>query len=146
MNPDTMFGPLDLLLPYVEYVFLVLVLVNAVTRFLAQRHYVDQYQDGGAEALDRYLPHDVSNVLLVLGAFYFTTITLHAGTILSVLALGVFVTDFFEFEARKVEARREDPLQRPKGALAAWTLVLAYALFQSVFVLIEQTAFWSSIV
>ncbi|HMB49583.1 DUF7313 family protein [Natronoarchaeum rubrum] len=146
MNPDTMFGPLDVLLPHVEYVFLVLVLVNAVTRFLAQRHYVSQYRDGGADAIDRYAVHDLSNVLLVLGAFYFTTITLHAGTILSVLALGLFVTDFFEFEARKVEARKEEELGRPKGALAAWTLVLAYALFQSLFLILEQSALWGNIV
>ena len=128
-----MFGPLDLLLPYIEYVLLVLVLVNAVTRHLAHGSYVDQYREGGAEAITRYTAHEVSNVLLVLATFYYMTTHFHGGVIMTILVLALLITDFFEFEARKVEARKEDPLQRPKGALGAWTLVLLYAAFQSVF-------------
>jgi hypothetical protein len=57
--------------------------------------------------------------------------------VLSVLVLGLFLTDFFEFEARKVEARRDVPLDRPKGSIAAGMLVLAYAGYQALFFLIE---------
>jgi hypothetical protein len=74
---------------------------------------------------------------LVLGAFYYTTVHHHAGMVLAMLALGVIITDFFEFEARKVEARSERTLERPKAALAASVLVLGYALFQSLFFIVE---------
>ncbi len=43
----------------------------------------------------------------------------HGGMVLSVLVLGAVITDFFEFESRKVEARRDIPLERPKGAIVA---------------------------
>jgi len=139
-----MFGPLDLLLPYIEYVLFVLVLVNAVTRVLAHRSHVNQYREGGAETISRYLLHDVSNAVLLLAALYFMTVHFHGGVVLSVLILGLLVTDFFEFEARKVEARKEDSLERPKGALGAWTLVFLYAAFQSVFFVVEPL--WKIIV
>jgi hypothetical protein len=125
-----LFGPLDALQGQIEIVILALVLVNMVTRFLAQRRYVDQYEDGGAEAISRWIPHEVTNVVLVLAAFYFMTVHHHGGLVTSVLVVGMVITDFFEFESRKVEARRDLPLDRPKAAIGAWMLALLYAIFQ----------------
>jgi len=131
-----LFGPVDALLaPFVEYVILALVLLNLVTRQLAHRHQVAQASDG-ADAVDRYLPHVASNVLLVLGAFYYLTITHHAGMVFAILTVGLFVTDFFEFESRNVEARNDMGLERPKGAIVASLLVLSYAAYQSLFWLV----------
>jgi hypothetical protein len=125
-----LFGPLDALQGQIDIVILALVLVNMVTRFLAQRRYVDQYEDGGAEAISRWIPHEVTNVVLVLAAFYFMTVHHHGGLVTSVLVVGMVIADFFEFESRKVEARRDLSLDRPKAAIGAWMLALLYAIFQ----------------
>jgi len=53
--------------------------------------------------------------------------------VMSVLVVGMVITDFFEFESRKVEARRDLPLDRPKAAIGAWVLALLYVLFQVAF-------------
>jgi ABC-type xylose transport system permease subunit len=135
-DPSSLLGPVDALRPYVEYVVLALVLLNMVTRLIAHRTHRRQAQRG-AEAVTRHPAHVLSGILLVLGAFYYTTVHHHAGMVLAMLALGVIITDFFEFEARKVEARSERTLERPKAALAASVLVLGYALFQSLFFIVE---------
>lgn len=129
-----LFGPLDTALQgQIEIVILALVLVNMVTRFLAQRRYVDQYEDDGADAITRWIPHEATNIVLVLASFYFLTVHAHGGLVISVLVVGMVITDFFEFESRKVEARRDLPLDRPKAAIGAWVLALLYALFQVAF-------------
>ncbi|WP_225333725.1 DUF7313 family protein [Halomicrobium urmianum] len=147
-----LFGPLDALLApevfggvrVIEYVLLALVLANFVTRKLAHDNHVLQYREGGAAEVSRYLPHEVMNVLLVLASFYYTTVEQHGGIVLSMLVLGLFLTDFFEFESRKVEARRELDLERPKASLVAAVLVLMYAAFQSIFWLVQ--GYWSAVV
>ena len=139
------FGPVDSLLAaelgvgdvmLIEALFLVLVVGNLVTRKLAHDRHRSQAADG-ADAVTRFLPHEVLNVVVVLGAFYYMTVDHHPGMVLSVLALGLFVADFFEFEARRVEARRDLPLDQPKGSIAAGLLVLAYAGYQALFFLVE---------
>lgn len=132
-----MFGPLDLLYPYVEFVLLGLVILNAVTRRLAHARHVDQYETGGAEAVERYGPHTAANVLLLLGAFYYTTVSLEAGILLAIMVIGVVITDVFEFEARLVEARRELPLEQPRGSIAAWTVAAIYVVYRSLSFVIE---------
>jgi hypothetical protein len=140
-----LFGPLDSLLSgVIREVLLVIVVANFVTRFLAHRRHVSQYESGGAEAISRYLPHVASNLLLVLSSFYFMTVQHHGGMVMSVLVLGLFLTDFFEFESRKVEARREIPLERPKGSLVASLLVFMYAFYQALFWVIAGP--WSALV
>ncbi|WP_226012530.1 DUF7313 family protein [Halomicrobium salinisoli] len=147
-----LFGPLDALLApevfggvrVIEYVLLALVVANFVTRKLAHDNHVLQYREGGAEAVSRYLPHEAMNVLLVLGSFYYTTVEQHGGIVLSTLVMGLFLTDFFEFESRKVEARREIDMERPKASLVAAILVLMYAGFQSLFWLVQ--GYWSAVV
>ncbi|WP_136686846.1 DUF7313 family protein [Halorhabdus amylolytica] len=145
MPPVSLFGPLDAVLgDSIEYVLLILVLVNLLTRVLAHRRHVKAAEEGGAEAMSRFLPHAASNALLVLAAFYYLTLHHHAGMVTSVLVLGLFITDFFEFEARKVEARRDVPIERPKGAIAASLLTLAYVAYQSLFFLIAPA--WGAVV
>ncbi|MFB6143644.1 MAG: hypothetical protein ABEJ30_09930 [Halorientalis sp.] len=146
MEPSvTLLGPLDAVVaPYIEWLLLALAVVNVGTRVLAHRRHVAQAADGGADAVSRFLPHEVANVLLVLAAFYYTTLHPHAGIVMSVLVLGVFVSDFFEFESRRVEARRDIGLERPKAGIAASGLVLLYAGYHTVFSLIKP--FWTAIV
>lgn len=136
MEPLQLLGPLDVLEPYVEYVILAVVIVNLLTRHRAHHYHVRQADDG-AEAITRSGVHEATNVLLVLGAFYVASFDLHGGIVLSVLVVGMVVTDLFEFEARKVEARKGDPLDQPKGAIFASTLVLLYIAYLALFHFIE---------
>lgn len=126
------------------YIVLGLVLVNMVTRLLGHRTNVAQAASGGADAVSRYVPHTVSSVLLLLGSFAYMIIAPHGGMVLSVLVVGTFLADFFEFEGRKVEARNDMAIERPKSALTASLLVLLYAGYQSVFFVVEPI--WSSLV
>lgn len=145
MQPLALFGPIDAILePIIEYVLLVLVLVNMGTRNLAFRSNVKQAQEGGADALSRYPLHELSTLLLVLASFYLMTVEHHAGMITSVLALGLFLTDFFEFESRVVEARQDWSLDSPKAAVAASFLLLLYVAFLSVFFIIKP--YWNAII
>ncbi|WP_227376074.1 DUF7313 family protein [Haladaptatus halobius] len=140
----SLLGPVDVIEPFVEYVVLALVLLNMGTRWLAYRNYSKQATDDDRETLDRWIPHELSNVLLVLGSFYFLTTHHHAGIVLSSLVLGLFITDFFEVEARSVEMRRGVPLDKPKGALAASFVVFLYVAYLSLFTFIKP--FWSAVV
>lgn len=128
-----LFGPLDALHGFIRPILVVLVLVNVGTRILSHRRHVEQYEEGGAEAISRFLPHEVSNLVLVLASFYFLTVHQDGGLILSVLVVGMVVTDFFEFESRKVEARRELELDKPKAAIFAWVLAGLYVGYELVF-------------
>jgi hypothetical protein len=146
MQPLSMFGPIDAVLgPIVEYVVFALVLVNMGTRWLAYQDYRQQARsDDHEEELDRNILHEASNVVLVLASFYLLTLHHHAGIVLSSLVLGLFITDFFEFEAKEVELRKEKELSSPKGALTASALVFLYAGYLSLFFVIEPV--WSAIV
>ena len=141
----SLFGPVDgLLEPVIGFVLLGLVVVNMATRGLAFRSYRRQARDGGAEAISRYLPLEATNVALILGSFYYLTLEHHAGMVLSVLVLGMFVSDFFEFEARKVEARRDVPLEPPNSSIAASVLVLLYAGYVTLFFVVEPL--WNAVI
>jgi len=145
MVEPALFGPIDsLLAPVIEWVVLVLVLANLATRAVAHRSHVRQAAEGGAESIERHAAHQAVTVLLVLASFYFMTVQYHAGMILSTLVLGMVITDFFEFEARKVEAREDRELERPKGALFASVMVVAYAGYITLFFLIEPL--WNAVV
>lgn len=146
MQPLSMFGPIDLVLePIIEYVILVLVLINMGTRWWAYRDYRQQARsDDYDEHLSRNVVHEVSNVVLVLASFYLLSLHVHAGIVLSTLVLGLFVTDFFEFEACEVELRKDQRLSKPKGSLTAQIVVLLYAAYQSLFFIVEPV--WSAIV
>jgi hypothetical protein len=141
----SLFGPIDALLaPYLEYVLLVLVILNLVGRAVEYNQHVRQAEEGGADAIARNPLRVGTNFLLVVGAFYYATVEYHAGFVLSVLVVGMFITDMFEFESRKVEARQNLPIERPKGAIAASLFVFLYAAYQSVFFVIAPI--WNAIV
>lgn len=145
MHALSLFGPVDALLePVIGFLLLGLVVVNMAARGLAFRSHKQEAREGGAEAINRYLPLEATNVLLILGSFYYMTLEYHGGMVLSVLVLGMFISDFFEFEARRVEARRDVDLEPPNSAIAASVLVLLYAGYQSLFFVIEPL--WNAIV
>ncbi|KAB1189086.1 MULTISPECIES: hypothetical protein [Haloferax] len=146
MQPLQFLVPLDQLAavePVIPFAILALVLANFATRFLAHRSHVKQAEDG-ADELSRYLPHSITSGGLVLVSFVFLLFEPHGGMVMSVLVVGMFLTDFFEFESRNVEARNDRPLERPNGALTAAVFVLLYAAYQSLFFLIEGA--WNVVV
>lgn len=136
-------GVLDALEPYIAHVVLALVLVNMFTRIRAHAVHERRVEDG-AEELSRYTPHSATTFALVLASFVFLLVEPHGGMVMSVIAVGLLLTDFFEFESRQVEARNDMTFERPKGAVAASLLALLYAGYQSLFVFIEPI--WSAIV
>ena len=144
--------PLEFLVPIealesvagvLPYVVLVLVLANLLTRHLAHRNHRRDANDDDAE-LSHYTPHVVVTALLVVASFLFMVFHAHGGMVLSALVVGMVVADFFEFEARRVEARNGLPIEAPKSAIAASFVVLLYALFQSLFWIIKGP--WEQII
>jgi ABC-type xylose transport system permease subunit len=144
MQPSvTLFGPVDTLLaPVLVYVLLVLAVLNMAGRGLEHRQMRNQAEHG-AEAISRHPLRVATNFLLVVGAFYFATVERHPGMVVSLLVLGVFLTDLFEFESRKVEARQGWDIERPWGAIAASVLVLSYLVFQ---ILDRTFPFWELVI
>jgi len=124
-------------------VVLALVVVNMFTRIRAHAVHEQRVEDG-ADDLSRYLPHSITTIALVLAAFVFLIVEPHGGMVMAVLAIGLFLTDFFEFESRQVEARNDMTFERPKGAVAASLLALLYAGYQSLFVFIQPL--WNLVV
>ncbi|UVE49030.1 hypothetical protein KU306_08765 [Haloferax larsenii] len=147
MQPLQFLVPLDQLAavePVVPHIALALVVANLATRFLGHKAHVRQAEEGGEEALSRFLPHTLTSGALVVTSFLFLLLEPHGGMVLTVLVLGMFLTDFFEFEARKVEARNGRPLDRPNGGLTASAIVLLYAAYQSLFFLIADV--WNAVI
>lgn len=143
MVEPAILGPIDVLLaPVIEYVVLVLVLANLGTRYLAHGSHVRQAEE--AEDVRRHRLHELSNVVLVVASFYYLSLHHHSGVVLATLVVGTVLTDFFEFEARQVEARQDLPIEQPTGAIIASAVVLLYAAYLSLFFVVEPV--WSSIV
>ena len=128
---------------YLVYVVLVLVLANMVTRILAHRHH-EREADDGAEELSRYLPHTATNVLLILASMLYLAVEPHSGMVTVILVLGVFFSDFFEFEAREVEARTNEPIERPKASITASVILLLYVAYVGLFFLVK--GYWNLVV
>jgi hypothetical protein len=146
MQPLEFLVPLDFLdavEPYIVHIILVLVLANMVTRLLAYNSHVREAEDGDDD-VSRYAPHTATMVLLILASFTYLIIHPHGGMVMSALVVGVFLADFFEFEARKVEARNNLEIERPKGAVVASLLLLLYAAFQSLFFIVKP--FWQMVI
>jgi hypothetical protein len=139
------FGPLDTLVgPYMEYVLLALTVAFFLTRKVEHDAHRRQAEEGGAEAIERHRLHTVTLWGLLLSSLYYTTIHHHSGIVLTVLVLGTFIADLFEFEARKVEAREDRPLELPKGSLAAGSVALLYVAYLTLFFLVKPV--WSAVV
>jgi hypothetical protein len=145
MDPSvTLFGPVDTYLaPVIAYVMLGLAVLNVLGRGLEYNRIVKQAEDG-AEALGRHPLRVATNFLLVVGAFYYLSVERHAGMIVTLLVLGVFITDFFEFESRLVEARQGWEIERPWGSIGASMVALTYIAYQALFFLIAP--YWDAIV
>lgn len=142
-----LFGPLDrLLMPgnRMEYLLIVLALANLVTRKLSNDRYRRQAENGGADALSRFLPHTATTWLLVFASVYYTSLHHHSGIVLTTLVLSMLVADLFEFESRIVEAREGRRLERPLGAMVTSGLVVLYAAYLSLFFLVQPL--WEQIV
>jgi hypothetical protein len=136
-------GALDALEPYVAHVVLALVLVNMFTRIRAHSVHERQVEEG-AEELSRNTLHSATTVALVLASLLFLLVEPHGGMVMSVIVIGVFLADFFEFESRQVEARNAMEFERPKSAVAASLLALLYASYQSLFIFVQPV--WNAIV
>lgn len=138
----TLFGPVDTVLaPVLIYVVLALAIVNIASRALEYSQISSQVDDGDEdEAVSRNAIRVVTNFLLVVVAFYYLTVDRHVGMIFSLFAVGLFLADFFEFEARKVEARQGWEIERPWGSIGASLLVFAYALYH---ILASIFPFWN---
>jgi len=149
MQPLQFLVPIDALegvapiLPFVIFVFAV---TNMITRILQHsRHEWQATDSDDDEALSRWVPHTVTTLGLVLSSLLFLIVEPHGGMVMSVLALAVFVSDFFEYESRCVEARsKSKDLQRPVAAIGASVVALLYAGYQSLFFLIEPL--WNAVV
>lgn len=141
----SLFGPVDRVLAgYITYVLLALLIVNMAARAKEYQQVKRQASEGGPEAVTRDPLRVGTNFLLVVGSFYYLTVHHHGGMVFSVLVLTLFVTDLFEFESRKVEARREIEIDAPKGAIAASLLALAYIAYQTLFFLVAP--YWNAVV
>ncbi|PSP36554.1 hypothetical protein BRC63_08340 [Halobacteriales archaeon QH_10_70_21] len=145
MDPSvTLFGPVDTLLaPVIGYVMLGLIVLNMVGRGIEYNRIAAQ-AEAGADAISRHPLRVATNFLLVVGGFYYLTVERHAGLIVSLLVVGLFLTDFFEFESRKVEARQGWEVERPWGAIGASAVALMYIAYQALFFLVEPL--WSAVV
>jgi hypothetical protein len=146
MEPTvSLFGPIDTFVaPYIEYILLVLLLVNMVGRAMEYNQIKRQAEEGGDEAITRNALRVGTSFLLVVGSFYYMTLHQHGGLIFSTMVVGLFITDLFEFESRKVEARQGFPIDRPKAAIAASILALLYIAYQTLFFVIAPV--WNAVI
>ncbi|WP_311171186.1 DUF7313 family protein [Halobellus ordinarius] len=147
MQPLQFLVPLDALEavgPILPFVVLAFAVANIVTRLLQHSRHRDQADDDDGTP-SRWLPHTLTTLGLVFGSFLFMIVEPHGGMVMSVLALAVFVSDFFELESRRVEARsKSKELERPTAAIGASIFALLYAGYQSLFFVIEPL--WSALV
>ncbi|PSQ44159.1 hypothetical protein BRD07_00655 [Halobacteriales archaeon QS_9_68_42] len=120
-----------------------LIVLNMVGRGIEYNRIASQAEEG-VEAISRNPLRVATNFLLVVGGFYYLTVERHAGMIVSLLVVGLFLTDFFEFESRKVEARQGWEIERPWGAIGASTVALLYIAYQALFFVVSP--YWNAVV
>ena len=139
-------GALEGVAPILPFVILAFAVANMVTRILQHGRHELQARDGDDdEALTRWFPHTLTTLGLVFSSLAFLIVEPHGGMVMSVLALTVFVSDFFEYESRRVEARsKSKDLQRPIAAIGASVFALLYASYQSLFFVIEPL--WNAVI
>lgn len=147
----SLFGPIDAILarslgpaPVIAYLLLGLLVTNMLSRGLEHRQHRAQAESGDWRDITRHPLRVATSFLLVVGSFYYLTVEPHGGMVFSVLFLGVFITDLFEFESRQVEVRNDRSLDAPKGAIAASVLALLYILYQTLFFVIAPV--WNAVV
>ncbi|WP_424014589.1 DUF7313 family protein [Halorubrum xinjiangense] len=121
--------------PALPYAIFVMTVANLATRHLAHRRHVDQGEE--ADSVEAYTPHVFTNVGLVLLSFVYILVAPVRGTILSILVLSMFIADFFELEARNVEARNDMEIEAPKSSIAASLVVLVWSSYFALFFVVE---------
>lgn len=136
-------GWVDAIGEYLPFAIFVLIVVNAITRHQAHSSH-KRNADDGDENVNRYPPHTVANVGLVILGLLYVVHHPHGGLIMTALILTMFIADIFEFEARQVEARNGLPIERPKSSLTAWGLAFLYAAYQAFFEFVAP--FWELVV
>lgn len=145
MDPLQFLVPLDWLEvvgPILPLAILVLAIANMATRLFAHKAHVRQAED--ADEVERYAPHTVTTVGLLLVTLLYIPFAIVGGTILALLAVTLLLADFFEFEARNVEARNDMEIDRPNSALLTSLLLFGYAAYYSLFFLVQP--FWDLVV
>jgi hypothetical protein len=136
---------LDAAAPVLPWVILAVAALNMGTRLFAHQQHARQAREGNDDELvERSTLHSLTTALLLATSFLYLVVAPHGGMVMSVLAVSVFLADFFEFESRKVEARNEQDLQPPRAAIGASVLVVGYAGFQALFSFIAPV--WNAIV
>jgi hypothetical protein len=103
MDPLQFVVPLDWLStvgPVLPFAILVMAFANLATRHVQHKRHVIQADAG--DSVERYGPHTVTNVGLLLLSALFTVHAPTGGTLLSVLVITLVLADLFEFESRNV--------------------------------------------
>ncbi|MFC7042037.1 DUF7313 family protein [Halonotius sp. GCM10025705] len=118
--------------PMLPIAILTLAVGNIVTRLMSHRTQKQQVEQTGDDGLSRYPPHVFTTTGLVILGLLFTVYRPTSGMILMLPVIGVFITDFFEYESRAVEARNDMTFERPKAGFAISLLVLVYAAYYAL--------------
>jgi hypothetical protein len=145
MDPLQFVVPLDWLStvgPVLPFAILVMAFANLATRHVQHKRHVIQADAG--DSVERYGPHTVTNVGLLLLSALFTVHAPTGGTLLSVLVITLVLADLFEFESRNVEARNDMTVEAPKSAIVASGLVVLYAAYYALFFVVEGV--WNAII
>jgi len=124
-------GWIETIGPMLPIAILTLAVGNIITRLLSHRTHRQQVEKAD-DGLSRYPPHVFTTTGLVILGLLFTVYRPTSGMILMLPVIGVFITDFFEFESRAVEARNDMTFERPKAGIAISLLVLVYAAYYSL--------------
>ena len=124
-------GWIETIGPLLPVAILTLVVVNLITRLLSHRKHKQQVA-ADSEELDRYPPHVFTTTGVVVLGLLFTIYRPTSGMILMVPVIGLFITDFFEYESREVEARNDMTFEQPKAGIAVSLLVLVYAAYYAL--------------
>jgi hypothetical protein len=123
-------GWIETIGPMLPIAILTLAVGNIITRLLSHRTHKQQLEAGDDDAaLSRYPPHVFTTNGLVILGLVFTLYRPTSGMILMIPVICVFITDFFEYESREVEARNDLEFERPKAGIAVSLLVLVYAAY-----------------
>jgi len=139
-------GALEAVAGLLPIVIFALVVLNILTRLLQHRRHERQAETGDDdEDISRWAPHTATTLGMVLASLLFMIVEPHGGMVMSILALSVFVTDFFEFESRKVEARsKSKTLERPTAAIGISVFAFLYAGFQGLFFVVAPI--WNAVI
>lgn len=120
-------GWIEVVGPMLPFAILVMTVANVVTRHLAHNQHVEQARE--RDEVDQYFPHAFTNFGLLIVCLLFTIYHVTGGAILSIIVITMVIADFFEFEARNVEARNDLTVEKPKSSIFTSGLVLIWTAY-----------------